>query len=120
VDDEEPLLRLQRTFLEKSGIDAALVSTGEEAVRYLQRARVDLVISDVRMPGAVDGLQLFEWVQANQPGLADHFIFVSGDVVGLDIAEIVPRPTARIAKPFRYRDYDRVVREVLGAEEERK
>lgn len=114
VEDEEPLLRLQVTFLSKLGVEARGVPSGEEAIRYLEKEEADLVVSDVRMPGAVDGVQLYEWVAANRPQLASRFLFASGDLVGLELGDFFARTgVACIAKPFRYAAYAEAVRKVL-------
>jgi signal transduction histidine kinase/CheY-like chemotaxis protein len=45
--------------------------TGEAALRALQDGQLyDVVFTDVVMPGAVSGLDLAAWCQANTPGLA--------------------------------------------------
>jgi signal transduction histidine kinase/CheY-like chemotaxis protein len=116
VDDEEMLLRLQTSFLAKLGVRTTGVTTGEDAVHHLQHHHVDIVISDVRMPGRLDGVQLFEWVRAHQPQLTHAFVFVSGDVVGASLGDLAAETgVQRIAKPFRFEEYARVVRQVLTA-----
>jgi hypothetical protein len=67
------------------GIEATAAGTGDEALRYLQAHRVDLVICDVRMPADTDGIQVYEWIQRNQPGLIRRFLFATGDLVGLNL-----------------------------------
>jgi len=114
VDDEETLVDMQTSFLEDLGVEAAGVQSGAEAIRYLQSNQVDLVISDVRMPGTVDGIQLYEWVGRNRPSLLKRFLFVSGDMIGINVSEFFLKSTAlRIQKPFRWDDYSRLVQQML-------
>lgn len=116
VDDEEMLVRLQVSYLEKLGIQAAGVSTGAEGIRHLEAHDVDLIISDVRMPGAVDGVQLYEWVRINRPWLVRRFIFASGDLVGLNLGDFFQQtPVLRVEKPFSFSEYTDVVRQVLAS-----
>lgn len=118
VDDEEMLVRLQVSFLSKLGIEATGVATGAEGIRHLEAHEVDLIISDVRMPGAVDGVQLYEWVRTNRPWLARRFLFASGDLVGLNLGDFFQQtPVLRVEKPFRFAEYADVVRQVLASGE---
>ncbi len=119
VDDEVPLVDMQTSFLADIGVEAAGVYSGAEAILYLQSHQVDLVISDVRMPGAVDGIKLYEWVGRNRPNLIKQFLFVSGDMIGMNVGEFFLKSTApRIQKPFIWDDYSRLVQQMLshGAE----
>jgi len=115
VDDEETLVTMQTSFLADLGVEAAGVQSGAEAILYLQSNQVDLVISDVRMPGTVDGIQLYEWVGRNRPNLLTRFLFVSGDMIGINVSEFFLKSTApRIQKPFMWDDYSRLVQQMLG------
>ncbi len=51
VDDEVNIRNALVTMLEKKGYRVFGTGTGEEALRHLEEARVDLVITDLRMPG---------------------------------------------------------------------
>lgn len=115
VDDEETLVTLQTSFLADLGVEAHGAHSGAEAILYLQSNQVDLVISDVRMPGTVDGIQLYEWVGRNRPNLLQQFLFVSGDMIGINVSEFFLKSTApRIQKPFMWDDYSRLVQRMLG------
>lgn len=115
IDDEKLLVDLQTSFLSDLGIAPHGVNSGTEAIAYLQQNKVDIIISDVRMPGAVDGIQLYEWVARNRPELTSRFLFVSGDMIGMSVGEFFLKSTAaRIQKPFEWDDYTRIVRQLLG------
>jgi signal transduction histidine kinase len=114
VDDEEPLVGMQTAFLAEMGVEAAGVCSGAEAIDYLLSNQVDLVISDVRMPGAVDGIKLYEWVGLNRPNLLKRFLFVSGDMIGMNSGDFFLKSTAlRIQKPFVWDDYSCLVQQML-------
>jgi len=119
VDDEEPLVRLQCAFLSSLGMEVAGRRSGEEAVRYLTEHAVDIVVSDVRMPGSVDGPELYEWVRANRAELSHRFLFVSGDLIGLNTSEFFLDTTVPcLQKPFKFDDYVDAIRQVLESEGE--
>ncbi len=120
VDDEVPLVNMQISFLGGIGVDAVGAYSGADAILYLQSHQVDLVISDVRMPGAVDGVKLYEWIGRNRPTLLKQFLFVTGDMMGMNGGEFFLNSTAlRIQKPFIWGDYSRLVQQMMmnqGAE----
>jgi DNA-binding NtrC family response regulator len=51
VDDEVNIRNALVTMLEKKGYRVYGAGTGEEALQHLEEARMDLVITDLRMPG---------------------------------------------------------------------
>ncbi|MDO8836081.1 MAG: ATP-binding protein, partial [Vicinamibacterales bacterium] len=116
VDDEEMLLSMQVAFLRRMGIAAVTASTGQAAVRYLSDQSVDVIVSDVRMPGPVDGVKLFEWVVEHRPHLASRFILVSGDLLGMHAGGFTANRTVRtIGKPFRFAEYAEAIRQALAS-----
>ena len=99
VDDEEPFLRLQTAYLASLGIKTTGAHSGEEAVGCLEAGSFDIVIADVRMPGSMDGLQLYDWCRNKRPELAKRFLFVSGDLIALNTGKLFSdRSVARIQK----------------------
>jgi two-component system response regulator AtoC len=75
VDDEPAICRMFSTALKQDGYTALAAGSAEEALRILSREPVDVVVSDVHMPGA-DGLTLLRQVRARHPRIA--FIVVTG------------------------------------------
>jgi len=56
VDDDPGSRRLLVRWLEENGWRVLEAGTGEMAVQTVSEAMVDLILLDVRMPGALDGL----------------------------------------------------------------
>jgi C4-dicarboxylate-specific signal transduction histidine kinase len=106
VDDEPALRSVQRRFLERMGLNVITAETGAEAAALLQREHVDLVITDIRMPGDMDGIALYRWIERHQPELAERCLFVSGDISewGPDSA-VGAHPERLLAKPFYREEY---------------
>jgi CheY-like chemotaxis protein len=68
VEDHAQLRAVLERVLGSLGYRVRSVSTGDEALQALQSGEtVDLVFSDVRMPGRTDGLALANWVRQNRP-----------------------------------------------------
>jgi len=68
VDDEEDLTwSISRSLQKHDDIfDVACVSSGDEALGFLRERRIDLIISDIRMPG-VDGYALVKHIRSHYP-----------------------------------------------------
>ena len=81
VVEDEPLVRMAvADSLELAGFKVVEAGTGDEALSLLSRGvpPVDLVFTDVRMPGRVDGFALCAWVKQHLPAIP---VFIaSGDI----------------------------------------
>src|SRR5947207_14070162 len=80
VVDDDPLIRLTLSgHLQDAGIKVLEASTGDEvlAIMAAPAFSVDLVFTDVTMPGLTDGFALARWIGENQPGTP--VIIPSGD-----------------------------------------
>jgi len=72
VDDEPALLELVREMLEAQGYRVLQATSGEQALDILKQQSVDILFSDVIMPG-MDGFQLAKIVQEKHPGVKIQF-----------------------------------------------
>lgn len=66
VDDELDFLETIVKRLERRGYKAAGVTSGREALDYLEERDVDVVILDVRMPG-MDGIDVLKEIVTKWP-----------------------------------------------------
>jgi len=66
VDDEEELVSAVVERLEIRGIEGVGVTSGDEALRLLQREHFDVVLLDVKMPG-VNGLDVLRTITRAYP-----------------------------------------------------
>jgi CheY-like chemotaxis protein len=56
VDDDEILNTIMRSLLEREGFDVTVASSVAEALKLISSERYDVLLSDLHMPGAADGL----------------------------------------------------------------
>lgn len=66
VDDNEQSLSIRKILLETRGYRVIACNNGEQALEAFRRGRVDLVLTDLVMPG-VDGSQLIEAIKGLSP-----------------------------------------------------
>ena len=114
ADDDAATRDLVRRALTMDGHEVILTQDGAEALERLEGrgARVDLLISDVQMPG-LDGIELVEKGLKASPRL--RVILMSGFVGELDRAERLKGKVARVlAKPFTLDEMRSAVKGVLG------
>jgi DNA-binding NtrC family response regulator len=79
VDDEASQRELLAGFLKKQGHEVFLAGGGAEGLTRVKETRVDLVISDFKMPG-MSGLELLRGVKAANPGIPFILVTAYGTV----------------------------------------
>jgi len=81
VVEDEPIIRFGLALhLEECGFQVIEAYDAHSAIAVLQEPGciVDLVFSDVRMPGGIDGIGLSRWVFENRPNIP--VILASGEI----------------------------------------
>ncbi|MEJ2040082.1 MAG: response regulator, partial [Desulfosarcinaceae bacterium] len=68
VDDVEEQLLIAQQILSQLGYKVDTVSSGEEAVAFLQSRKVDLVVLDMIMDPGMDGLETYRRIMQLHPG----------------------------------------------------
>jgi two-component system, NtrC family, response regulator AtoC len=80
IVDDEPLMRLSmEDALEGVGCEVAAAATGTEGVHVLEKRQFDLVITDLRLPGA-DGLAILKACKERNPNTEVIMITAHGSV----------------------------------------
>ena len=108
VDDDDLVLTNTAGMLEELGHTVFQAGSGRDALRILETAEVDLVVTDHAMPG-MTGAQLADAIDALRPELP--VIIITG------FAELPPHATRRprLDKPFRQADLASIVASVANA-----
>ena len=69
VEDNEDVRELAETVLASAGYAVVSAPSGEQALNVIDEGgEIDLVFTDVMMPGGMNGLQLADQVRARRPG----------------------------------------------------
>lgn len=76
VDDEEDMRDIISFDLKRKGFVCFVASDGREAIQILEKNKIELVISDIRMPG-MNGIQMLEEIRRVNPVMPKVF-FLTG------------------------------------------
>ena len=97
VDDETRILSALRRTLRREGYEILTAESASEGLRILASRRVDVVLSDQKMPG-MSGLEFLGQVAARHPGVARLLITGWPDEIPPDqiellgIRALIPKP----------------------------
>lgn len=110
VEDEISMRSAIAEYLREVGFSVIEAADAKDAITVmLSRKQVDLVFSDIQMPGEIDGVGLANWVDeyfSEIPVLLSSGV-VRGPVVNGN------RTRAFIAKPYRLTEIERRIRKLL-------
>jgi CheY-like chemotaxis protein len=107
VEDDVLVRSLVATYLRDSGFDVIEANGADEAIRFLQaELTVDIVFSDIQMPGSMDGFGLAQWMRRERPWL--KIILTSG------AARTAQEAGPILAKPYDYAELERHIRSLLA------
>lgn len=93
VEDEPRIRDIGRIALEHVGYEVLVAKDGDAALKLMgETERIDLLISDLIMPGSVSGEKLLVWARERYPNIP--ILLISG------YAENIPAGYRFLAKPF--------------------
>lgn len=115
IEDEPSVTAFVQAALERKGYRVVRAASGAEGLDQLTNGRFGGVISDIRMPGAVNGADVHAWIQKNRPELCSRIILISGDTANSETQELLAQSgTPCIEKPFRVQQLLAVVERTFG------
>ena len=114
VEDQEAVRMVACGFLEDFGYEIVEAGDGFEALSKLQEHHdIDLMFSDVVMPGGMNGFDLAQAAQSLKPEL--KIVHTSGYPKGAMVHQDEPRFREGyiIMKPYRREDLQRIIKDAL-------
>jgi DNA-binding NtrC family response regulator len=115
IEDEPSVSAFVRTALERKGYRVVQASTGAEGIHQLSTETYSGVISDIRMPGDVNGADVHHWIQCHRPELGGRIILISGDTANSETQSLLSHSsTPCIEKPFRVQQLISTVEKTFG------
>ena len=113
VDDEEVIVDLLRSILEREGYQVHCGRSGREAVEIAMRVHPDLILMDIVMPD-LDGYGATELIKQNPTMHNVPVIFLTGRSAEEDGGKaFATGATSFIRKPFKHRQIRDLVRLTL-------
>ena len=111
VEDSEDLRWCVAEYLRIAGYEVVETENAAEALAAIEAGiHIDLVFSDINMPGALDGAALARWLWINRPLLP--IILTSGDARP-DLERATPHHRF-VRKPYSLDALEHDVRELVG------
>jgi len=116
VDDDSIMLKLIERILEREGIVAHCVESGEEALKKITERTFSLMITDFNMPG-LDGLELSRKGLEIAPQMP--IIMNTGGISPKIVRQAMEIGIAKVlAKPFRPKELLKAIRGVMDDPED--
>ena len=114
VDDDRAITLVLAQILAADGLEVDTAFDGLAALDKVAAKPFDLVVSDLRMP-RLDGLGLYQALAQRHPTLAQHVIFMTGDVLDREARVVLEGgDVPMLVKPFDLGELRRVVRARLA------
>ncbi len=112
VDDELLIRDLLYDFFSGQGWTIAVAESGEKALEILKTRRVDLILSDIKMP-EMDGLSLAAHVRQSHPEIP--VVLMTGfPSVDTAVAALRQKAADYIIKPFNIHQLFKMLEEKLA------
>jgi CheY-like chemotaxis protein len=113
VDDDPDVLFMTSNFLELEGYNVVEAKDGQEALQILRsRPEINLLFTDIVMPGGLNGFQLAYEARQMRPDLP--ILYTSGYLKDLGREEPAAAYGRLLAKPWRLENLNTEIRRALA------
>jgi len=115
IEDEASVSAFVRAALERRGYSVIQAPSGDDGLKRLESGSYSGVISDIRMPGKLNGADVHQWIQEHRPELSERIILISGDTANSETQSLLRGSTTPcIEKPFRVQQLISIVESTFG------
>jgi len=106
VEDEVSIVASCTELLTTIGCHVTSVSNAKDAVTAIQKDHFGIVVMDLRMPGGMNGIQLYEWMMSHIPAIKGKIILMTGDTLSPECSAFIGMSKVDfISKPFHFNDF---------------
>ena len=102
VDDDPDILELATAFLREAGHTVTSAPSGDAALLWLQKGAFDLLVTDIVLPGVLDGFALARKACELQPKI--RILYVTGYAGVARIRSVGAPAGEMLQKPWRCAD----------------
>jgi len=114
VDDEPVIVNLLNDFFTRKGFTVHTAASGDEALVKLESSDVQIIISDIKMPG-MDGKRFYKEIKIRKPGLLDKLLFITGDTISSETRTFLKETgCVHLKKPFSFNEITDAVNTIRG------
>jgi DNA-binding response OmpR family regulator len=113
VEDESGVRELLVEVLREAGFQIVEAATADAAIRLLDLKGLSLIVTDVNLPGQLNGIDLAFAARHERPGIP--VIFISGKPSNLEEAHTLGDPAAFLLKPFSFKTLVQDIQRMAGA-----
>jgi DNA-binding response OmpR family regulator len=118
IEDEPAVMAFISAALKRHGYVVSQARSGREGLEMLAANQYVGIVSDMRTPGGVSGMDVHQWVLSNRPELSKKILFTTGDTANEETATILKKTgVPYIEKPFRVHNLIGMVESVIGKPE---
>jgi DNA-binding response OmpR family regulator len=115
IEDEPGVRAFLRRALERRGYRVVCAASGTQGLQMLEAESYLGVISDIRMPGGVNGADVHQWICHHRPEMRSRIIFITGDTASEETFSMLKLSGAPcVEKPFRASQLTGIVEQRFG------
>ncbi len=115
VGDEVLIRTALAAYLRDCGYRVLEAVSADEAVSILQDSEfnIDIVFSDIEMPGKLDGFGLAKWVRENAPQV--HIVLAGTPAKAAEVAGDICEQGPHLAKPYEHQQVLEWIKRLKGS-----
>ncbi len=112
VEDDNDFRKMIAGILEERGFQVYEATHGKEAVSLIGPQKIDLIISDIKMP-IMHGIELLHYLRANFAHIPVALMTGFNDIISIKEAYEIGAK-GFLSKPFSTSDFESILSEILG------
>lgn len=113
VDDNPTMREIAQSILQESGYTVYQVQSGEEAMQFCEKQKVDLILLDMLMPPGMNGRQTFTAIRKIHP--EQKALLISGYSEDVEVQKALAEGCSGfIKKPYSMSQLSRLIKKIMS------